>query len=312
MRSRFRTVETAAVTAVCLFVASAIHATGAFTFQLDPPNGTTCTQAFKVITNVNIAGKNATDVVQGKARLLINRTPQGFTFTFTPLADTLSRQSELVSGDAAAALRRLMQDVVVTYSVDSGGKLLSVHGLETAVQNLRRMIGGSGPAISGEMLAAAEAAEVARARAMWDRDIAAYVGRTAKIGDVWSDTCPVNLLGVGVVPAYTKTKFVKAVKVGEEDCVKVRRSYSAKASSLKSVLNKLIAPALSQCPEGVKPRLVSAQISGTSESLLHPRTMLYLNESEVCSIKLTLDVPGRGKMTISASEKKYGSYQYDE
>jgi hypothetical protein len=61
---------------------------------------------------------------------------------------------------------------------------------------------------------------------------------------------------------------------------------------------------------GPGPKVGGAKLSGGGERLIDPATMLIYRETSTRTIKMPMNVPGRGIVTVRAQETRGYSYDY--
>lgn len=280
-------------------------------FQFNPPDGTTYVLSVRTTRNTTAGtlGKRTEDR-ETSERVQVARTEDGFTFTATGLHATLNRDGEKVE----SPVFKMLAGLTVTTDVDSRGQVRSIRGFDQFIARLKAAL----PAGTLETLspAVSEEAMVSRETAEWNGRIASFVGREVKIGSSWTSKDRYDLPTGGAVHFITTTRIVGREQVEGRDCVRIKFSYTANAPAppvpaVKAPGKPARKPRRAEKSAKPPMRPQSTSISGGGDRLIDPSTMLIYAESLARTLKVPVNVPGRGKVVATVVERKQYRYQYE-
>jgi hypothetical protein len=292
-------------------------------FQFNPPEGTTYVLSVRTtrVTTLGALGKRTEDR-ETSERVQITRTPDGFSLTGTGISGTLNRDGEKVE----SPIFKMLTGITVTTEVDGRGQVKSMRGFD---QFIRKLQSALPPGVLETMPPGviSEEAMVNRETAEWNGRISSFVGREVKVGDVWKSTERYELPTGGVANYQTTTRIVGREQFNGQDCVRIRFSYTAAAPGTAAALGTTAPVPLlggtagaGKKPRGkasagktnrTKPRPGTMSITGGGDRLIDPATMLIYAEFLTRTIKMPIDVRGRGKVASTMVEKKQYRYQYE-
>jgi hypothetical protein len=146
-----------------------------------------------------------------------------------------------------------------------------------------------------------------------ERRIGLFVGRAAKIGDVWTSTEEFTLPTGEAIVSYTATKFVEKVKCETHDCVRIQFSYTSDADALGDIAEKVVNDAADAggVPQ-LKAEMSGTTITGEGERIIDPATMLIYHETISRTMKMQMDIPGKGKIMVTGQETRETDFDYNK
>jgi hypothetical protein len=299
----FRTIF--AILTACAPFAYAAGAAPPFTFRFNPPDGTTYVQTLRTnkTTSLGTLGTR-TDVIESRTKVVIAKSPRGYSLVARPLSATMTRDGKKVDNPIFSAL----SEVVTTYELNPHGQILAVLGFDTLLSKMKASLPPNAPQALSSVFS--EEALITKEKAEWNGRIGSFVGRKARIGDVWTSTDRYNLPTGGSIEFYSATKIAGKAKYRGRDCVRVQFAYNSDAGALKSFTGKILKDlARSMKAATVRLGAGSASITGGGERLIDPATMLIYSETLTRTIKLPMVVPGQGTLPATVQEKR--AYRFD-
>lgn len=277
-----------------------------FEFRFNPPDGIAFVQTSKItkIKDLGPLGKQ-TDETESKTKVVIKKTPSGYSAIFTPISATMSQDGKKVDN----LILSLLQDIVVTYEVDAKGQLKTISGFDTLEKKIKETF----PPEAVESLSTVinEQTMINKEKAEWNGRIGSFVGSRVNLGDVWTSTDEFALPKGGTVTFYSTTKVADKVKCGTWDCLQIQFSYNSDAKALKDFIGK-VASDIAEAANSPKPKpeISEVEIDGGGERLIDPNTMLIYSETLTRTMKIPMEVPGQGKVMTTMQEKREYTFDY--
>jgi len=273
-----------------------------FTFRYRPPDGLEYVQIVRTVRVQDLAALGSqTERSVARTAVRISRTPEGYTVTGRPISFKMSRDGREVREPLAEAL----QGAVITYSLDAEGRLLGIQGfeglLEAVADRIPLQAGSLAPLLDAKILTDRETAE-------WNGRIGSFIGRTARIGDVWEDRAPLTLPNGENLEYFSSTSFPRIESCGQGTCLLVEISYSTDPAALPGRGGE--APGAPPGPAaGVAPA-GGAEVSGAARRLIEPATMRIHSESTSRTIRMHIELPGRGSVPMTLTETRDYAFEY--
>jgi hypothetical protein len=146
----------------------------------------------------------------------------------------------------------------------------------------------------------------------WDARISSFVGQTVKMGDLWTSTDELALPTGQSVVYHTATKFVEKVKCGTHDCVRIQFWYNSDAGALQAFVGKVLNDFADSAGTPQVKEISGAEIVGEGERIIDPTTMLIYAESISRTVTMQMDVPGKGKVTVTGRETREIIFDYNK
>jgi hypothetical protein len=275
------------------------------TFRFDPPDRTSFVQTVRTDKTTTMGSLGTrTEVSESKTKIVIKKTPRGYTLVGTPLSGTLIRDGKKVEHPVLA----MLSEVVVTYELDRQGQIQSIKGYDTLIEKMKATLPPA--AVQSLSSVLSEEALVNKEKADWDGRISSFVGQKAEIGDAWTSTDRYPMPTGGAVEFFSATKLAGQARAGGKDCVRIQFSYNSDANALKKFIGKIGKDISGITKSAVmKPGAGAATIVGSGERLIDPATMLIYSGTLTRTIKMPMEVPGQGQVPTTLVEKK--EYQFD-
>ncbi|MDO8586295.1 MAG: hypothetical protein Q7T82_04585 [Armatimonadota bacterium] len=282
-----------------------------FTFTFNPPEGASCVMTVK--TTRAIAGGpdgKHTDVGETKERIEISKTPTGYAVAHTPLSLTMTRDGKPFS-KSDMALAGYFVNLSMVRDLDAKGECVGIRNPEEIARQLADAFGRNAPAsVQQSVLMIAEGL-IAKNITEWNGRIADFVGRKAKVGDVWATTSEAGSPLSGSMPMPTKIKFVGMMKYRRKDCVRISYRNSAGSGSMQQYLQDIM-DRTSASSGNPRSRVLRVQVAAQGERLIDPATMLIYTESLTRTFNVTTQTPGQKNTTVSSVEKRQDRYDYSQ
>ena len=245
-----------------------------FTFQFNPPDGISYKAILKktIIEDKGKAGGHV-QVVTSKTRVNIHRTPSGFTLESVPVFTKVVRDGLEVHD----VIVSLLQDFIISYDLDSMGRILAVHGHENLMGSMQARFSPE----AGENLSAVFNEQVFTEREVleWNNRIGVLIGRSVAIGESWEGTEEYNLPTGGNAVLHTKTDVIGQTQCEKRNCLKLRITYNSKGSA-------------------------DIEVSGHGIRFIDPATMLIYSEFVERTAKTHPQIPGQSQNPVKITEKK--------
>ena len=276
-------------------------------FVFNPPDGISYIRMSKMtkVTDMGELGKR-TDVTEFKTRVSIKKTSTGYSIVDTPISATMTRDGKEVDSPVLSVL----QEVVITYELDTNGQLVSIKGFETLLEKMKQTLPPEvfqslSTVLNEEAMSSKETAE-------WNGRIGNFIGREAKVGEVWTSTDEYALPTGEIITYYSATKFAELTTFDGHDCVHIIFSYDSNASALAESLGKTLSDIYEDIgiPSEVKPEISNVAISGGGERLIDPMTMLIYSETVTRTVKMPMEFPKIGKIIVTSDEKMEYNFDY--
>lgn len=231
-----------------LRVARSAESAETVTFRFAPPDGITYLESVVLTRTLEVQGAaQRTDLQKGQARVRIDRTPDGWTVTGTPVSMSVETDGKPVESPLLDA----MKEVVAVYRLDPQGSFLSVQGYEGLLDKVAKSLPAEEVKALEKVLDPASLA--AREKTEWSARIGDFAGRTFALGSSWDSEAPFALPSGGEVRLRTRTELAERTRCGGGDCVRLRFRYDSAAAD-------------------------APQVSGTGERVIDPATMLIYSE----------------------------------
>jgi hypothetical protein len=202
-----------------------------------------------------------------------------------------------------------LSSVPLTFIIAKSGRATAIKGYDKVVEALRKNMPPEatkalGNTITKEALAAREIEE-------WDARIGDFVGKTAKVGDVWNGESEYALSSGQKIKHKSTVKFMGWETVAGKRCLRVRYVYWSDASDLGDLVDKKIAEIYKSLEmKSPRPRAADVQFRGAGERLIDPSTMLIYGETglRVTGMQMRTGA-SKGEMTlIDRRDYKYRYY----
>ncbi len=299
---------------VVLFVSLALAAPVGgqqVTFRFNPPNGITFTQTdTQSMTRKATGEPSETQTQEQKTKTVIKKTAKGFTFTQTPLAKTtvVGGKRTTVSDENPAG------STPVTLVLDATGKALSVQGFEKLQQQMLARVTDETrkKGIDEKTVRATFVRLAERQKTEWGQAVSIYAGRTVKLGESWRDDTKPDENGI----IYKRVITFGGMKtIRGKNCIRISYVITSDPASVRTALAKIDAArtkalAAQKTKKTALPKFVSLSAREEGERYLDPNTMLAYGETVTGTRTQVVDMPGKGKITISAMEKKVTTYDF--
>ena len=267
------------------------------TFRFNPPDGLSFVDTV-VSTQTRTSSLSKEKQVRKdtvKRRITIHKTATGYTINFTSLA----LSSELNGKKVGEVNQSQLKEMALVYVLDKNGKLLDARGLERMVS---RMQNNLPPERKKTFDAKKVRADMLKQfQSDWQKQLSAFNGKTVAIGTSQARTDSV-LLDPGVlVPVQVKLKFAALTRINGHDCVKIVETSQPDPRKLTTDLNAAIdhSPMAKNSKQDELPKVLSVQYATTRERVINPSVLLSYDEKMSTSDVTVMQVPGKGKVTIT-------------
>lgn len=276
-------------------------------FRFAPPDGTTYVESLRV-TRQNHLGwlGDQSESMDTSARVKITRTAEGYSAAATLLTVRIIEDGK----ELQSPLLVLPIGKTFTYDIDAIGRIRAIRGLDELMAELTAAAPADGDdesfinVMSDDGVVAGETED-------WHSRVGSLVGKSFKIGTVWTTSNRVNLPMNRKLTYTTTTRVVGTEKRNGRECVRLRftttstpRAVPAAARKAKTTARRRPATRGTSSPPGVS-------ISETGERVIDPKTMLLYAESSTRTIKMKLDVLGEENVPTTMIEKRQYTYQYE-
>lgn len=216
------------------------------TFRFSPPDGITYLENVVVSRTLEGGPTRQTDLQKGQARVRIDKLPDGWTVTGTPVSMTMETDGKPVESPLVTAL----QGAVAVYRLDPQGNLVSVQGYEGLLDKVSKDLKPEEAQALAKILDPESI--LARERTEWNARIGSFAGKTFELGSSWVTEAPLALPSGGEVQLRTHTELAERTRCGgDRDCVRLRFRYDSD-----------------------EPR-----VTGTGERVVDPSTLLIYSEA---------------------------------
>jgi hypothetical protein len=278
------------------------------TFKFNPPDGITYRETYSA-ERIKEYGtlKKQVDLTEGTVKVVITKTPQGYSLKAAPLLITMTRDGQPVPD----SITKPMFDMKYNLRLDPDGRFIHVEGFEEFVENMKAGLPANTPAellksISVEALVNKEQAE-------YNGRVGDFIGREFKIGEHWQGESQFTLPDGNVIDYTTVFVLREMVPCGQTNCVKIEYQYDANPAGLKKFMEGLV-DGLDEMTEGKLEEmdLGDIKLSGSGTRLIDPATMLIYSEEMNRVTEMPMTLPNGATIAMKMTEaKKYG-YKYDQ
>ena len=274
-------------------------------FRFDPTDGFPAyisTLKSTQTTDMGALGKR-TRISEGRARITTEKTSDGYSVTFAPISFTMTENGEPVENPILS----FVQDITMTYELDTNGELVEIRGFEGLVEKLKASLPDELPPNVAKLIN--EQALRNKAVQEWEARIGQFVGADVEIGDVWAGVEETPLPLGGSMAFYSVTKFAEQVKFDGVDCVRVEFSFNTDADELKDFMGDVWEELADMVGTDEIPSVSNTEVTGKGERIIDPTTMLIYSETTDRTIKMTTNVLGRGAVEMVMVEKREYGYE---
>ncbi|MEW6203384.1 MAG: hypothetical protein AB1546_15500 [bacterium] len=277
-----------------------------FVFRFAPPDGIKFTVNAKV-NEVKSLGEfeQHTTVSELETNVVINKSDDGCKIIHKLKSADVKRDGK----DFPNPVSSLLKDIQITYEVDKYGQIVSVSGYDKLIEKLKEMTTESAAEALSEVKD--EQVLVGKDMAEWNSKIGYFIGLTPAVGDMWIMVEQYPMPTGEMIYYYSALKFVEKVKCGGSECIKITFDYNTSAETLAEQVEmtkeKIVESA------GLAGDLVNVAdvaIEGEGERLIDPATMLIYSETITRTVKMDMEIPGKGTVRGIKREKREYSYDY--
>ena len=275
-------------------------------FRFNPPDDFTAyvsTYKNTQISEMGALGKR-TRVSEVKTEVTIDKTPEGYLVTSTPISFTMTQNGKPVEDPILSFL----QNITVSYELDVDGQLIKIRGFEGTIEKLKASLPAGLPPTVAALLS--EETFINGATQEWDARTGSYVGMAAEIGDVWAGVEETPTAMGGTMAFYSVTKLAEQVKFDDVDCVRLEFSFNSDAEELKNFMGDMWEELAEMADMEAAPSVSNTQIAGKGERIIDPATMLIYSETVERTMKMMMVVPGQGEVEVTSVDKR--EYGYEE
>jgi hypothetical protein len=275
-------------------------------FRFNPPDSISYTQNL-VTTQVQKVGLDfsQTSETESSATVTILKTTEGYILRTVVESMMMSRNGQQIENPLAS----LMRNLVISYHLDSDGKVIKITGIDEFVEVFKQSI----PPEAAQSLSGVINKEALEAKAMeeWEGQGRRYIGQTVEIGDVFIDTSDFALTGDEAITYYNSTEFSKTVKCGKDDCVVIDLNYNTNADALMKTKEDLAAD-LAQFTENPPTsfEIKGSEMTGSGQIILNPATMLVKSDTSERIFKMMISAPGQEDTPMVLHEKQVYTFEY--
>lgn len=255
------------------------------------------------IVNMGELGKQ-TRVSKAKAKITIDKTPQGYSVIAKPISFTMTQDGQPVEDPITS----FIQNMTLTYELDAEGQLLEMRGFEGLIEKLEESLPIELPPQMASLLN--EETLVNKSKQEWNARVGSFVGVDVEIGDVWAGVEEVPLpFGGESMKFYSVTKFAEQVVFDNVDCVRLEFAFNTDAEELTDFMGDVLG-ALTEIVETEEaPSVSNSEVVGKGERIIDPTTMLIYSETVERTIKTAMTVPGREAVEMIVVEKREYGYE---
>lgn len=289
-------------------MASPASAQETVTFKFNPPDGITYRETYSAERIKEYGAlKKQVDLTEGTVKVVITKTPEGYSLTAAPLLITMTRDGQPVPD----SMTKPMFDMKYNLRLDPDGRFIHVEGFEEFVENMKAGLPANTPAeilnnISVEAMVNKEKAE-------YNGRVGDYIGREFKIGEHWQGESQFTLPDGNVIDYTTVFVLREMVPCGQTNCVKIEYQYDANPAGLKKFMDGLV-DGLDEMAEGKLEEvdLGEIKLSGNGIRLIDPATMLIYSEEMNRVTEMPMTLPNGAKIAMKMTETKNYGYKYDQ
>lgn len=289
----------------CLPVLSA----DTITFTFAPPDGMTYTETTRTKTTAKMtAGEHSDKEVTEeilKTKTEINKTADGYAITEIILSVDDTRDGNAIDSEP---FKQAMVGIPLIYHTDKTGKLLSIDGIDRAVQCCQETMPPNKLRSSG-YLATAEGILDAN-KASWYEDTESLVTRSVKAGDTWKisfgEPLP-NSKKDTINELYNMV--AREVKNGH-DAIRVHYVKQHDLHALSGA-GAFYFKQLADSKEDIPTSVTVKQMTENGVVLLDPNTLQLLSSYSTTTVVTQLTGPNGEKMVISEQSVEQSTVDYD-
>ena len=267
-------------------------------FEFNPPDGAIYEQTSTRTRILETPSGPRTDVSETKSRETVSKTGDGFAIKSKFIHSTISRNGQPIANPISAA----MEGLEVTFTVGKDGQLREIKGFSGIIDAVKSKF--PGPVAQMMIPLFNEDSLVQRERAEWEGRYAAFVGKSAEIGDVWVGEDDYPLPTGGTAKFYSATTFDSIVDCGGKKCVLIKFVHDTSSEDLAKLVGE-VADGLAQAAgagSGVVQLTSGVEINGSGERVVDPSTMIIQSERIERTIKLEMDIAGQGPQPATMHE----------
>jgi len=277
-------------------------------FRFNPPDDiefvTTLTKT--VIQDKGLYGK-VEEVSTFKSKITLGRTPKGFTLVEQPLLISVVRNGVKVGNP----LLTLLNDIFISYDLDSKGHLEVVYGYHNFSKRMKRTFSPEeyiklSTVFNEEMFIQEE-------KAKWYTRVGQFIERKVRLGDSWKGVEEYALpMGRDKVQLFTTTKVNDRVPCGGQDCLQILITYNSDPLNIQDVLDRLLGDPTEGFNEAEREQQVSSiKVNGQGTRLIDPKTMLIYEENILRTVQMPVIVIGQKKVLATITERQEYHVDYD-
>lgn len=287
---------------------SGAESTAPVTFTFAPPLGTKLIET-RLVTRDKVfegLGKQS-DRSETRTSIAIDTSESGYVITAKPIDAKMTRNGKPHDD----LLSKMMVGAVVTYHIDHAGRLTKMEGIEDLLERIESSL----PAETAAALKSVvnEEAMLARETAEWNGRIGDFVGATVEIGDVYVGLSPFSLPNGETITFFTKTTFPSFEPCPAGTCIWVRTEYDSDSQALGELAAETVAKLIKQAGGDLDLETSGeSTISGTAARLMDPATMNIHAETRSRTMKMTIEIPGKGLVPITMTEVRDYSFEYQQ
>ncbi len=290
-----------------------LWASGAFaagdqkiTFCFRPPDGTVLVETVSTTKVVDMgASTKQTQTSETKGKVTFRRMGNGYTVSATLTSMKVTRGGKPITDPMLSGLLGR----TVAYDVSDDGELQRVRGIAEVLKAIRKHLPPATPRTVRDMLS--EDARIQRETTEWNGRIGGFAGASVTLGETWMTTDEYPLPSGESLTFYTATTFAASQKRAGHDCVRITFRYDTDATALAKLLGKTAEElqSLGMLP-GKPPKVAGAQLTGSGYRIIDPKTMLLYDEVIRRSVVMPMDIPGKGRVTITSDETREYTREY--
>jgi len=303
-----RAVQARSLAGLLLLWASAAYAAEdqKITFHFNPPDGTALVETVSTTKVVDMgASTKQTQRGETKGKVTFRRMGSGYTVSATLTSVKVTRNGKPITDPMLSGL----VGRTVAYDVSDDGQLERVRGVAEVVEAIRKQLPPAALRTLGDTLT--EDAWIQRETTEWNGRIGGFAGASVTLGETWMTTDEYPLPSGDSLTFYSATTFAANEKRAGHDCVRITFRYDTDATALAKLLGKKAEElqSLGMLP-GKPPKVAGAQLTGSGYRIIDPKTMLLYDEVIRRSVVMRMDIPGKGRVTITSDETRQYTREY--
>jgi len=275
------------------------------TFHFNPPDGVSYLETTRHTTTEK-RGDAAPDVevVEIKTRVVMHKTPTGYTMVSTPITRTHLRNGHPQHSPSDV----LWPKLILTYTLDAHGSATMIRGYDALPKLVRTLY----PAEKARALLAATNTRALETRelAAWNLHLREFEGRSAPIGGGWTVDILAPLPSGLEAPARVTAHFVERTLHEGVSCVRIKLTQVGDPATLTASMNADMRNGVTPRQSAELPRVARLTVIGTGERLIDPGTLLLHQCTTTHTTTMQLLVPHRGTVTVVTVEKQESSYRF--